>query len=101
MASVVDGMINPSNISVPERSRALLDRLTGIWGTVSDVSSNLPPETLRWRIQNWLSAGQGRVERELEHMKVSYSLDSSSFSVSTVYSTPVHFSTLQYTKIIL
>ncbi|CAM9671076.1 unnamed protein product [Ascophyllum nodosum] len=69
-ASVVDGMINPSNISVPERSRALLDRLTGIWGTVSDVSSNLPPETLRWRIQNWLSAGQGRVERELEHMKI-------------------------------
>lgn len=72
MRSVLDVMFDPnSGVGVAERPRALIDRLAELWGIVSDVSNNLPPETLRWRIQNWLSVGQARVERGLRDMKVS------------------------------
>lgn len=72
MRSVLDVMFDPNNgIGITERPGALINRLTELWGIVSDVSDNLPPETLRWRIQNWLSVGQARVERGLQDMKVS------------------------------
>ncbi|CAM9762041.1 unnamed protein product [Ectocarpus sp. 4 AP-2014] len=71
MMSVVDVMIDPNNgIKVTDRPKALADRLGGLWEMISEVSENLPPATLRWRIQNWLAAGQGRVERGLADMKV-------------------------------
>lgn len=67
----VDTIVDPNNgLSVTERPKALADRLRELWTMISEVSDNLPPETLRWRIQNWLLAGQGRVERGLEDMKV-------------------------------
>lgn len=69
--SVVDVMIDPNNgIKVTDRPKALADRLGGLWEMISEVSENLPPATLRWRIQNWLAAGQGRVERGLADIKV-------------------------------
>lgn len=71
MMSVMDVMIDPNNgIKVTDRPKALADRLGGLWEMISQVSENLPPATLRWRIQNWLAAGQGRVERGLADMKV-------------------------------
>ncbi|CAM9623563.1 unnamed protein product [Ectocarpus fasciculatus] len=71
MMSVMDVMIDPNNgIKVTDRPKALADRLGGLWEMISEVSENLPPATLRWRIQNWLAAGQGRVERGLADMKV-------------------------------
>ena len=71
MMSVVDEMVDPTNgLKLAERPKALADRLGGIWSMVSEVSDNLPPATLRWRIQNWLAVGQGRVEKDLPTMKV-------------------------------
>lgn len=71
MKSVVDVLIDPNNgLKVTERPKALADRMVDLWGMISEVSENLPPATLRWRIQNWLAAGQGRVERGLADMKV-------------------------------
>ncbi|CAM9923584.1 unnamed protein product [Sphacelaria rigidula] len=71
MISVMDEMVDPTNgLKLAERPKALADRLGGIWSMVSEVSDNLPPATLRWRIQNWLAVGQGRVEKDLPTMKV-------------------------------
>eukprot|EP00752_Nemacystus_decipiens_P012922 g11436.t1 len=71
MKSVVDVLVDPNNgLKVTERPKALADRMVDLWGMISEVSENLPPATLRWRIQNWLAAGQGRVERGLGDMKV-------------------------------
>lgn len=71
MMSVVDVMFDPNNgLKVTERPKALADRMVGLWEMISEVSENLPPATLRWRIQNWLAVGQGRVERGLGDMKV-------------------------------
>ncbi|CAM9570420.1 unnamed protein product [Hapterophycus canaliculatus] len=71
MKSVIDVLVDPNNgLKVSERPRALADRLGGLWEMISEVSENLPPATLRWRIQNWLSAGQGRVDRGLADMQV-------------------------------
>lgn len=69
MLSVVDMMFD-GNKRLSERPKALADYVGGLWGMISEVSDNLPPATLRWRTQNWLSAGQGRVERGLADMKV-------------------------------
>lgn len=69
----MDTMFDPDNgLSVADRPKALADRLGGLWEMISEVSENLPPATLRWRIQNWLSAGQGRVDRGLADMKVGF-----------------------------
>ncbi|CAM9128034.1 unnamed protein product [Scytosiphon promiscuus] len=71
MKSVVDVLVDPNNgLKLAERPKALADRLGGLWEMISEVSENLPPATLRWRIQNWLSAGQGRVDKDLGVMKV-------------------------------
>lgn len=71
MISTVDVLFDPNNGLKPaERPKALADKLGGLWEMISDVSENLPPATLRWRIQNWLAVGQGRVERGLGDMKV-------------------------------
>lgn len=75
MKSVVDVLIDPNNgIKATERPKALADKMVDLWGMISEVSENLPPATLRWRIQNWLAAGQGRVERGLGDMKVTDSM---------------------------
>lgn len=71
MKSVVDVLVDPNNgLKVTERPKALAERMGGLWEMISEVSENLPPATLRWRIQNWLSAGQGRVDKGLGAMKV-------------------------------
>ena len=71
MMSVVNVLVDPNNgVKVQDRPKALADRMFGLWQMISEVSENLPPATLRWRIQNWLAVGQGRVERGLGDMKV-------------------------------
>lgn len=71
MMSVTDVLFDRKNgLSLPERPKALAGKLGELWEMINDVSENLPPATLRWRIQNWLSVGQGRVERGLGDMKV-------------------------------
>ncbi|CAN0422290.1 unnamed protein product [Pylaiella littoralis] len=71
MISTVDVLFDPNNgLKVAERPKALADKLGELWQMISEVSENLPPATLRWRIQNWLAVGQGRVEKGLGDMKV-------------------------------
>lgn len=71
MMSVIDDFFSLNNgLDLAERPKALANRLGGIWSMVLEVSDNLPPATLRWRIQNWLAVGQGRVEKDLRKMKV-------------------------------
>ncbi|CAN0422319.1 unnamed protein product [Pylaiella littoralis] len=71
MISTVDVLFDPNNgLKVAERPKALADKLGELWQMISEVSENLPPATLRWRIQNWLAVGQGRVERGLGDIKI-------------------------------
>ena len=73
---MTDVLFDRSNgLSLPERPKALAEKLSGLWEMIDDVSENLPPATLRWRIQNWLSVGQGRVERGLGDMKVTHAIE--------------------------
>ena len=68
---MMDVMLDRNNgMGLTERPKALAAKLGELWEMISDVSENLPPATLRWRIQNWLSVGQGRVERGLGDIKV-------------------------------
>ena len=67
----MDVMLDRNNgMGLTERPKALAAKLGELGEMISDVSENLPPATLRWRIQNWLSVGQGRVERGLGDIKV-------------------------------
>lgn len=59
-----------TGVELSKRPKALADRLENLWSMIAKVSDNLPPATLRWRVQNWMSVGQGRVERGLREMKV-------------------------------
>ena len=69
----MDVMFDRENgMSLTERPKALAGKLGELWEMISEVSENLPPATLRWRIQNWISVGQGRVERGLGGMKASF-----------------------------
>lgn len=73
---VMDVMFDRKNgMSLTERPKALAGKLGELWEMILDVSENLPPATLRWRIQNWLSVGQGRVERGLGDMKASFAVE--------------------------
>lgn len=86
MMSVTNVMFDRSTgLSFRKRSKALTEELGSTWGMVLEVSDNLPPATLRWRIQNWLTAGEEVVERGLGGMKVGHG----AFKLcTTVYTMP-------------
>ncbi|CAM9453397.1 unnamed protein product [Chrysoparadoxa australica] len=71
VGDVIGTLLDPrKKIALRKRPAALVDRLRYLWGEIGQVSENLPPETLRWRLRYWLGSGCAKVDDKLADVKV-------------------------------